>query len=667
MFTNKRLTIALGLIIMLSMMIGACQPETVVETVIVTEVVVEEGKEVIKEVVVTPTPAPVSFSKDDTSTFVETTFGEPGSLDMAWNYETAGNTIIMNVYDTLIFYDRQFGGKFIPQLATEWTLSDDGMTYTFTIREGVKFHEGQDLTASDVEYSFERAILQGGGWSPMWLLVEPFFGVGYHDVAELVDPDLVDDKEGLLAADAEAVKAVCDQLDAAIVSDNDAGTVTMTLATPWGPFLPTIAAGWAGITDEDWAMEQGAWDGDCANWVNFYGVDDETAPLAKVMNGTGPFKFDHWTPGEEIVLLRNDDYWRTEPGWEGGPSGPAAIERVVKKYVDEWGTRFAMFQAGDTDFIAVPRQNVSQVDPLVGERCDYNGETFDFDCAPTENPEAPFRLFIGHPGVSRTDAMLTWNINDEGGNPLLGSAELDGNGIPPDFFMDLDARLAFQYCFDWDAYIDEALVGEAVQNVGVLIPGMIGYDPNGSKYSFDLEKCQEHIEKAWEGAVAENGFRIQVAFNTGNLGRQTYAQILQSGFQQVDSKYAIEIIGLPWPSFLNFYRASRLPVTVSGWLEDLHDPHNWAQPFCIGTYAARQKLPDDVKARYKELVDAGVAETDDAKRAEIYMELQEYDYSLASAIRGAVATGRHYEQRWVEGWYYNPIYPGSYFYSLSLK
>ena len=59
------------------------------------------------------------------------------------------------------------------------------------------------------------------------------------------------------------------------------------------------------------------------------------------MNGTGPFKFDHWTPGEELVLVRNDDYWLTEPLWEGGPSGPAAIERVVWRFMDEWGTRYA--------------------------------------------------------------------------------------------------------------------------------------------------------------------------------------------------------------------------------------------------------------------------------------------------------------------------------------
>ncbi|NJN43867.1 MAG: ABC transporter substrate-binding protein [Anaerolineae bacterium] len=678
MNTKKgKITMLTVLVAGIALLLMACQPQgevrTVVETVVVTQVVEVEGQQVVVteivevERIVTPEAMEVKHEKEDKSTLVITAPGEPGSLDPAWNYETAGNTVIMNVYETLVFYNRQAGSEFVPQLATDWTVSDDGMVYTFNIRQGVQYHLGGEMTASDVAYSFQRAVLQGGGFSPQWLLTEPYYGIGYHDVAELVNPDTVDDRAGLQAEDPAALADVCERTKAAIVADDAAGTVTITLAQPWGPFLGTIAAGWASVIDQDWAVAQGAWDGDCATWQNFYAVDDETAPLAKVMNGTGPYMFESWTPGEGWSLVRNDNYWRTEPAWEGGPSGPAAIERIVYQVVDEWGTRFAMLQAGDTDFTSVDRQFVTQVDPLVGERCEYDAATADFNCAPTDNPDGPLRLFIGHPSVSRTDAMFVFDINTEGGNPLIGSGALDGNGIPANFFSDINVRRAFNYCFDHDTFIQDALVGEAVQNVGVLIPGMPGYDQNGSKYSFDLDQCQAEIEAAWGGAVAENGFRIQVAFNTGNVTRQSVAQILQQGFQQLDAKYQIEIIGLPWPSFLNNIRASRLPVYVSGWLEDIHDPHNWAQPFTVGTYASRQRLPDDIKANYSELVDAGVAATATEDRAAIYLELQEYDYEVAPAIRLAVATGRHYEQRWVGGWYYNPIYPSNYYYSLSIK
>ena len=60
----------------------------------------------------------------------------------------------------------------------------------------------------------------------------------------------------------------------------------------------------------------------CATWQNFYATTSDEINKTKVgtsENGTGPYKLDHWTPGEEIVLAANEDYWRTEPAWEGGP------------------------------------------------------------------------------------------------------------------------------------------------------------------------------------------------------------------------------------------------------------------------------------------------------------------------------------------------------------
>ena len=132
----------------------------------------------------TEAPAATSeFTSSDPNTYFRPTFGEPETLDPALDYETAGGEIVSNVYETLVWYNREKASEFIPQLATEWTVSDDGTTYTFTIRKGVKFHEGGDLTPSDVAYTFQRGLLQGGTASPQWLLAEPFFGVGMDDVS----------------------------------------------------------------------------------------------------------------------------------------------------------------------------------------------------------------------------------------------------------------------------------------------------------------------------------------------------------------------------------------------------------------------------------------------------------------------------------------------------
>ena len=665
MHLQKHLKLVFSIFMSTSMILAGCgQPTEKTPEIIIETVVVRETAEIIERVV-TPTPEEVKLEKEDKTTL---NFGywPPRSLDPGWAYGRVNSWLIFQVYETLIFYERQYPNKFVPQLATDWEISEDGKTYTFKIREGVQFHGGQDLTPEDVAYSFQRNILQGGSGSPMWLLTEPFFGIGIYDIAELVDPALVDDKAGLLAADPEELMAACEQVTKAIVADDEAWTVTMILAQPWGPHLPTLAGHWASILDKGWSIEQGAWDGDCATWQEYYGVDNETAPLSKIMNGTGPYKLDHWTEGEEIVLLRNEDYWRKEPAWEGGPSGPASIERVVFKEGPEGVSYTDRFLAGDVDWIgSIPTAGAIEEDPRVGERCDWDPEIQDVVCTPTEHPDGPFRVYLGYPKLNRWDVYFVFDINDEGGNPYLGSGKLDGNGIPPDFFSDLHVRKAFNYCFDWDAYIQNWFDGKGVQNVGVILPNMPGYDPNGSRYSFDLEKCQEHIELAWDGEVARNGFRLQIAYIEGDEKPYYVAQILQSNFQQIDLKYRIEIVGLTSAVFGIHIRSGRFPMFISGWAEDIHDPHNWVIP-CALHYTSYMGMPEEITSRYSELINAGVNATEEEERSRIYRELQEYDYEVAMAIRLAVGTSSSLDQRMARS-YVNPIYPGMYFYAESFE
>jgi len=103
----------------------------------------------------------MEYKSKDPTTFVDAGIGEPETLDPALAYETSGGEIIQNVYETLVFYDGEATDKFVPQLAESWEVSEDGTVYTFKIRSGVKFHDGADLTPSDVAYSFQRGLLYG--------------------------------------------------------------------------------------------------------------------------------------------------------------------------------------------------------------------------------------------------------------------------------------------------------------------------------------------------------------------------------------------------------------------------------------------------------------------------------------------------------------------------
>ncbi len=102
-------------------------------------------------------------SVDTTSTFVEVSpFIDPITLDPALAYDTSSSHVLRQVYDTLIFFEREHAEEYIPVLGTDWSISPDGLTYTFNIRRGVTFHNGNPLTPSDVAYSLHRGILQGG-------------------------------------------------------------------------------------------------------------------------------------------------------------------------------------------------------------------------------------------------------------------------------------------------------------------------------------------------------------------------------------------------------------------------------------------------------------------------------------------------------------------------
>lgn len=680
----KRLLVLVSLLVVASMLLGACATPAATTSAPTTAAATTAAP----QETTTQAPAEGPKSKDPT-TFVYATIGDIDTLDPALAYDTASGEVIQNVYETLIFYKGESTSDFIPQLATEVPsvdnggVSADGMTWTWKIRSGVKFHNGDTMTPSDVAFSFQRGLLQGGTASPQWLLYEAFFGVGVDDVSLLVDPNggLYDDREALMKADPAALKAACEKVQAAVVADDAAGTVTFHLANPWGPMLPTLAQTWGSVMDAKWVKDNGGWDGTCDTWQNFYAMDAANDPFTSIANGTGPYVLDHRTPGQEIVMTANPNYWRTEPAYEGGPSGVPAIKTAMIKIIPEWGTRFSMLQAGDADIVDVPVESRSQADALVGEKCPWDDAAGKYGTCEVVDNAKPLRLLIGRPGVTTMDVII-YNFNikssEEKPNPYIGSGKLDGNGIPGDFFSDVHIRKAFSYAFDWDTFIADVYKGEAVQAIELPMPGMIGYDPNAPHYTFDLDKATAEFKLAdvdKDGIAAgdetdgsdvwNTGFRMQMLYNQGNTTRQIIAEVEAGSMSTINPKFQIEVLGLPWPSYLAAQRAGQIPVMTAGWQEDIADPHNWYQPYTTGAYGGRQNMPADMKAQFKELLDKGVAGVTPEARAEVYKQMNQLYYDLVPGVPIDLATSHGFEQRWVTGRVFNPLFSGMYFYPMS--
>jgi peptide/nickel transport system substrate-binding protein len=680
-----------SILIIVSMILAACQPQTIIETVVVTEVVEREGETVIEtqivEVEVTPTPEPEEsmpslsevspeFKNPDTYVVI-TGAGEQETMDPAWMYDTASSSIATNIYEGLVFFNRERTDEFIPALATDWEISEDGTTWTFNIRDGVSFHQGGTLEPHDIAYTNHRALLQGRIDGPHWMTYDAFFGPEYalasiNDfAAALIGAETFED-----LSDADLV-SVCEAVQGAIVADDEAGTVTYNLAqsTPW--FLALLSQSFlGGVTDQEWMVENGAWDGDCATWENWANPAAQDSILFNQANGTGPYMLDHWTPGEETVLVAFEDYWRSEPMWEDGPSGPASINRVVIKDISEWGTRLAMFEAGDADHIYVPAQFRPQLEPY------YNTTCYDDGSCEVGNPDGYIQAYRDLPQPAITPAQLNWNISVEGGNPYVGSGVLDGNGITPDFFSDIHVRRALNYCFDFDAMINDALAGDGIQAQGPIPAGMMGYrEGEDPLYHFDLAMCEQEFKQAdvdKDGIPAGEddddiwtlGFYFQMAYNTGNDTRRLTSEILKAGLEAVNPNFNVSVVGLPWPVLLNSRRAGRLPIYVGGWLEDYHDPHNWVHPFLhsAGAYGRIVNMPPEIAAEFDNLILQGATLTTVEERRPIYEELQLKAQEEAVNVWEYQVLTRYHFQEWIKGFYFNAAYsqpPYTWIYALS--
>src|SRR3981081_3230069 len=140
---------------------------------------------------------------------------------------------------------------------------------------------------------------------------------------------------------------------------------------------------------------------------------------------------------------------------------------------------------------------------------------------------------------------------------------------------------------------------------------------------------------------------MSIAYDVANAYSQAAEEILPRDIQAVKPKFEIAVLGLPFKTWRAARNANKLPLFVSGWLEDIHDPNDWLVPYVQGSYASWQSLPPDLVKPLSVFINQGAQETDPAKRAAIYQQFNRAFYDAAPDILLAVQRNRFYEQRWV--------------------
>ncbi|QTA37417.1 ABC transporter substrate-binding protein [Thermosipho ferrireducens] len=589
----------------------------------------------------------------DPNVLVDATIGEPDTLDPHLAYDTASGEVIYQVYENLIQYKGSSLSEFLPRLATEvpsvenGLITDGGKTYIFPIRKGVKFHNGNDLTPEDVEYSFERGLLYSPAGGPMWMLWYAIFGK--YSVADLVEEvagkpydELVDENgEPLPEYKDVFVKVYTDYIDPAIEVDGD--NVVFHLVRPYSPFLNILAQGssWSAILDKEWSIEVGLWDGKADTWWKWYDQRKEESPIYDKAMGTGPYKFVEWDRTQQkVVLEANENYWRE----------PAKIKKVIIWGIDEFSTRKAMLEKGDADIAYIPTQYLDQV---------------------RGNPD--IEIIEGLPTLSVTVLAFNWTIRE--GSKYVGSGKLDGNGIPLDFFNDVHARKAIAYVINYDAIISDVLKGFGKRVPTALPEGLLGYDPTLPLYNFNLVKARQELMQAWNGEAWKKGFKFGVAYNLGNEARQRAAEMVKMYLEMLSPKIKIDVVGLQWPTFLDATKRGELPIFILGWLADFPDPDNFIFTYydSKGDYSGRQGAkfrefvstprPELGGKSLDELIETASAEIDSAKRAELYAKVQKFvvENAISVPLYQPIAVRVH--RKWLKGWYHNPMRPGDDYYA----
>jgi peptide/nickel transport system substrate-binding protein len=547
--------------------------------------------------------AATTIKNPDTLIMVST--GDVDSLDMAKAYDNVSWSMLAVMYDRLVDFAGTDLGKFVPKLTTEVPtvanggISKDGLTYTFKIRQGVKFHNGYPLTAEDVAYSFKRNMVTDTDGGPDWIWFQVFGLDGSRD------------------GDGKFILTM-DQLNKAVEAKGN--TVVFHLAKPFPPFLSVLCGKWASIVSKKWTTEQGGWDGTEATMAANNNPATGKETLATIENGTGPYKLVRWEKGVEIAVTRNDAYWGPKP----------ALKNGLYKVVDEFATRKLMLLQGDADIITVPATNF-----------------------PEMQNEKGITIYKNLPSIDLAGMHFNMKINDKD-NPTMYSGQLDGQGIPADFFSDKDLRLGFIYAWDEKTFIKDGMTGNAMDPVTPFPKGLPYKNAKLESKPFDMKKAAEYFKKAWGGKVWENGFKFDILYNTGNTERETGAKILAESVMSLNPKFQIGVRGIEWAEYLDKRKNKVMPIYFLGWGPDYPDPDNYAFPYMHskGDFAGRQGYNNPVA---DDLVTKAGVELDPVKRQAYYYQLQDIWLQDSIAILASQPLRQRFVKDWVKGYYYTPM------------
>jgi peptide/nickel transport system substrate-binding protein len=500
--------------------------------------------------------------------------------------DNSGDEVIRNnIYEGLGAIN--VDGSVSPLLATEWGISEDGSQYTFTLREGVTFHTGKAMTCQDAEYSIRSYIVFTGKPEVSYAVT----GYNYWD-----------DEDGLL--ESTPLTAISEAIYC-----TEQNQLVIKLAQPTIDALAYISD--LSIVDMDVATQNGSWSGTETDWKDWAGAGEE--PERSVLNGvsagTGAYQLISFEAGRSVHQVF-EGYWGDAP----------AIPTVVVQIIPDDNSRVLALTSGDVDAVyrisGNYRSQLEGVDGIVADTTPFNFMQFAiFNQGTTENT-------------------------------LLGSGQLDGQGVPADFFSDVNVRRAFLYAFDDQLIVDEVFKGNASPSQIPVYSYQIGGDfAEASASVYDIEKATGYFQQAWDGQVWENGFTLTVGYvaEPGLEHLEFAFNVLKERIEAINPKFRLQLETFVGNDAYDQMYA-QAPLFIDNWFRSLTGARNLEK--FVNDEGYYSNMLDDTLIELSDQITAAVSPEE---RLELFKGVRDYSIENAPFIVYPEHAGLYYYSDTLKG------------------
>ena len=559
----------------------------------------------------------------------------PEYLDPHLDYETSGAWISWNVYETLFTYDLESDSTEVnePLLATSYTVSGDGLNYTFHLREGVRFHDGTPFNSTCVKYNFERLLALFDSFGPAWLFAERILGGQAVEIAAY----------GYGQGSPEHVSNFSAWVEQEPIITLDEYTVRFRLSEPYAPFINVIAHPSGSqisptYVEKHGGVVMGMWN----DWLL-----DHTC-------GTGPYMVTNMTT-DLVRMDLNLNYWRAVEARVDYPR-VGSVNRIYIRVNPSNDNRTANLESGITNGCDWPASQADRV---------YNGATGSSGDGTPKSLNPNLRVWTGEPTFKT--AVLAFYLN---------ATIVDDDRTLTNPFALKELREAVSYAFDYEEYIDNLTGGLAIQLQGPVPLGMFGQKNDLFIYRQNItaavEKWNEAMTAGLDDALASWNYTLRLRYWHNS---DTYAYIIglvKKGIESIledpsstkpSTPLAIDTIG---PGMYPHFPQPPQLVYSLGWSPDIADPEEFIAVFVksTNTYAARVCLGDSQgwnATQVDQWIEQASQSLNRTLRTELYGMIQEAIVKHCAYIYCSQYTNFHVERVEMNGYQFNPMY-GPYFY-----